>query len=202
MQSPHDGPRKAGRPRALDETKRREICALVSTGCSLEGAARYVGCVASTIRREANRNPQFNDALRRASFTAVITPLQAMREFAKKYWRAAAWLLERIDPQRFGKQNVRYLKPEDLTNFLQMVGDLLKDEVRDPNTTQRVLSKLAEISKVARREAWADRDTAPRPRRRKRERVRFEYPPGHPSAIDHQPSASEPTHNASTVPSD
>jgi IS30 family transposase len=194
MQSPTNGQRKAGRPRALDKIKRHEICALVSMGSSLEGAARYVGCAPSTIRREAARNPGFNDALRRSSFSAEIVPLQAMRGFAKKHWPAAAWLLERIDPQRFGKQNVRYLKPEDISHFLQIVGDLIKDEVRDPDATQRVLGKLAEVSKAARREAWADRDTVPRSRRRNR--VRFEYPPDHPSAIARKASDSKPTPDA------
>ncbi|MCI0381233.1 MAG: hypothetical protein L0215_26915, partial [Gemmataceae bacterium] len=102
--------------------------------CSLEGTARYVGCAPSTIRREALRNSEFNDALRRASCTAEITPLQALREAATKYWRAAAWLLERLDPQRFGKQNLCYLKPEDYAHFLQIVAEIFKDEVRDPDT--------------------------------------------------------------------
>ena len=36
-----------GRPRALDEVKRREVCALISAGCGVEGAARFVGCAAN-----------------------------------------------------------------------------------------------------------------------------------------------------------
>ena len=33
-----------GRPRTLDEGKQREVCALLSAGCSLAAAASYVDC--------------------------------------------------------------------------------------------------------------------------------------------------------------
>jgi hypothetical protein len=34
---------QVGPPRALDEVKRREICALVAAGCGIQWASRYVG---------------------------------------------------------------------------------------------------------------------------------------------------------------
>src|SRR5437879_4909219 len=72
-----DGP---GRPRVLDETKRREICALVAGGCGLREAAKYVRCSTNTIRREAERNPDFNDQLRRSEMYAQLSPLRAMQQ--------------------------------------------------------------------------------------------------------------------------
>jgi IS30 family transposase len=168
---------RPGRPRALNEVKRREICALVSVGCSLENAARYVGCVPSTIRREARRNREFSDELRRASFTAEITPLQALREAARKYWRAAAWLLERIDPERFGRQDPGHVKPHELRAYTQMIVDILKDEITDPAALDRVTHRLVKLQKSAQRETWANRNTTPSPPRRKRQTKPFEYPP-------------------------
>jgi hypothetical protein len=53
-----------GRPRALDDTKRSEVLALISTGYGIVGAAKYVGCTAKTIRREALRDPEFAQQLR------------------------------------------------------------------------------------------------------------------------------------------
>jgi hypothetical protein len=194
--------KKAGRPRALDEIKRGEICALVHMGSSLEGAARYVGCATSTIRREARRNPEFGQSLRRSSYSAEIAPLQAMREFAKNHWRAAAWLLERLDPERFAKPNLRFLKPKDLQNYSEMLAELLKDEIRDPADLERVHKKLNELAKVVAREAWANRDTAPRPRHGSpnRPRTRFEYPPGHPSAARYNYSDADPTSDHDDLP--
>ena len=43
-----------GRPRFLDDEKRRQVCALISAGCNVHIAAHYVGCNSITIRREAH----------------------------------------------------------------------------------------------------------------------------------------------------
>jgi tRNA C32,U32 (ribose-2'-O)-methylase TrmJ len=135
-------PLAVGRPRALDNVKLREISALISAGCGLEGAARYVGCAASTIRREARRNPDFNEQLRRAHLAAELGPLNAMRNAANKHWRAAAWLLERTNAQRFAKQNVRHIKPEQLQQFSEVISGLLLQEIPDHNTRRRILRRL------------------------------------------------------------
>jgi IS30 family transposase len=166
LPTPRSQPRKPGRPRALDDTKRREICALISAGCGIEGAARYVGCAASTVRREGIRNPEFGDALRRAHLSAELAPLQLMREFARKYWRAAAWLLERTNPQRFAKQNVRLLKPEQLGQYTEMIRDIIRVEVHDEDTRLRVARRLQKIAKWAEQESWAQ--NAPIPKMPKR----------------------------------
>src|SRR5438270_8837533 len=79
-----------GRPRALDDTKRREICALIAGGCGLREAARYVRCSTNTIRREADRNPEFHDQLRQSEAYAQLSPLRAMQQAVGTHWRAAA----------------------------------------------------------------------------------------------------------------
>src|SRR3972149_3390604 len=101
------------RPRALDELKRREICALVSAGCGIAEAARYVGCNPVTIRREAPRNAEFHEPLRNADLRAELSPLQALRQAAHTHWRAAAWFLERTQPDRFGRRNPDTVTPQD-----------------------------------------------------------------------------------------
>src|ERR1700759_4664763 len=72
-------PTGRGRPRVLDDVKRREICALVAGGCGLREAARYVRCGINTIRREAERNPEFDEQLRRSQTYAQLCPLRAMQ---------------------------------------------------------------------------------------------------------------------------
>lgn len=159
-----------GRPRALDETKLREICALVSAGSGIIGAARYVGCAASTIRREACRNPDFNERLRRASLAAELGPLNAIREAAKKYWRAGAWLLERMDVQRYGKQNVRFLTPEQFGDLGDALIDVIKDEIKDKDVLQRIVKRMENVGKFAEHEAVARLQPCPKFRRQKRRR--------------------------------
>jgi IS30 family transposase len=142
-------PSRPGRPRALDDVKLREVSALISAGCGLEGAARYVGCAASTIRREARRNPDFNEQLRRAHLSAELGPLNALRNAAHTHWRAAAWLLERTNAQRFAKQNVRHIKPEHLQQFTEIIGNLVQEEVADRNTRRRIRRRLDKLIKQA-----------------------------------------------------
>ena len=77
---PSSSPLPPGRPRALDETKLREICALVANGCRLSEAAQYVGCDVSTVRREVRRNSEFAEKIRRAQRDAELAPLNANRK--------------------------------------------------------------------------------------------------------------------------
>jgi hypothetical protein len=58
--------RSRGRPRKVDDAKRRKVCALVSIGCDLRQAAYYAGCSYPTIRRETLRHPEFRRILRQA----------------------------------------------------------------------------------------------------------------------------------------
>jgi hypothetical protein len=96
--------RTPGRPRKIDEAKRREICALIAVGCGIEAAARYVGCSAATVRRELDRDEDFRRAFASAELTCRIEPLRALRAAAATHWRAAAWLLERTHPERFARR--------------------------------------------------------------------------------------------------
>jgi hypothetical protein len=184
--APDPSPRP-GRPRALDETKRREVCALITAGCGIEGAARYVGCAPSTIRREALRNVQFNEELRRANLAAELSPLNAMRHAAATHWRAAAWLLERTNPQRFARQNVTALKPEQLKEFTAMMIDILNDETRDRETRTRIKRRVDAIIRQVERDVWAKHvDPCPKPRRPLRSR------PPRPEPIEYQPPVDIP----------
>jgi hypothetical protein len=135
-------PARTGRPRTLDETKLGEICALISAGCGLEWAARYVGCAASTIRREARRNRQFRDRLRRASMEAEIAPLRAVRRAAETHWRAGVWYLKQLHAQRATTIDVRYLKSQKLNEFANEVHHMLRSTIGDVDVLRNVLHRL------------------------------------------------------------
>jgi IS30 family transposase len=132
----------AGRPRVLDETKRREICAMVSAGCGLDAAARYVSCSVSTIRREALRNGLFRQELRASELRAQLDPLRAMRQAASTHWRAAAWLLERTNPRQFARQKPDACGPKELHDAIDAVVEKAVEEIADPETRDRVCRQL------------------------------------------------------------
>jgi hypothetical protein len=123
---------KEGLPRALDEVKQREVCALVAAGYSLAGAGRYVDCSAKTIRREAKRDANFGEHLRRSQLAAQLEPLQALRGKATTHWRAAAWLLERVDPEQFARYDSKLLTPEEVGDLLTNVSQTLERVLKDP----------------------------------------------------------------------
>jgi hypothetical protein len=103
-----------GRPPALDDPKRREICALLNAGLEFTEAARYVGCTPRTIRNEIRRNPDFRREVHDALLAARLAPEKLLRQAAGRNWRAAAWLLERTDPQAYARRSPAACTPEDL----------------------------------------------------------------------------------------
>jgi hypothetical protein len=131
-----------GRPRALDDTKRREICALISAGSGVERAASYVGCSTSTIHREAARNAGFDEQLRRAELAAELEPLQLLRKKANTHWRAAAWLLERFNPERFVKPQPMRVPRDEVVEILNRLAAMIIDSIPDVQMQGEVMLKF------------------------------------------------------------
>jgi hypothetical protein len=142
-----NGKPKGGRPRALDEAKRREVCALVSAGGSIEWAAMYVGCSPSTIRRQARRDPAFYSQLRQAALAAQLHPLNALRQASTTHWRAAAWMLERIQPSRFIPRRSEAVRKTDLEAFYKLMCNLMLEEGADPKMIDRIYRRMSRDAK-------------------------------------------------------
>ena len=100
---------KVGRPPVLDHVKKGQILAILSVGCNRRIAARYVGCSPKTIQNTADREPEFAKQLHHADHGAEIEYLKRIRTAAQKeqYWRAAAWALERLNPEDVDGQPVK-----------------------------------------------------------------------------------------------
>jgi hypothetical protein len=116
---------KKGRKPILDDVKRREIVAILSVGGTRRMASLYVGCSTSTIQAAALRDPDFAESLRRAEQQAQIAPLRRILEAAQdpKQWRAAAWLLERKNPEEFAARRPNVVPLEKLG---ALVADLVE----------------------------------------------------------------------------
>lgn len=145
---------KPGRPRSLDETKRREICAVVTAGAGLRQAAQYVGCSASTVHREAQRDRDFRERLRRATATAQLAPLQSMRQAAQSHWRAAAWMLERSNPEQFGRNKTNSFGAKELRALRRDLLAIFDDEIDHPLLRERIAKRVRATVDYAMRHAW------------------------------------------------
>jgi hypothetical protein len=110
-------PSYPGRPREFTYQRRREMLDHVGQGATLEEAARIVGVSLRTVQREARHNDHFDHDLQLAVHAAPVDPEKLVARAARTHWRAAAWLLERTDPDRFARRPPNSCSPETLREF-------------------------------------------------------------------------------------
>jgi hypothetical protein len=106
-----------GRPRALTDQKQDELIHHIGLGASVAEAAQIVGVSLRTVQREAKEDEEFAQDLELARRVAPTDPYQLMLQAARTHWRAAAWLLERSDPDRFGKRPPNSCRPEQVRDL-------------------------------------------------------------------------------------
>jgi hypothetical protein len=138
----------SGRRRMLDEGKQREICAILAVGCNRQTAARYVGCHPSTIRRTALSDKKFRRAIRHAESKHEILHLTHINTAAKegRYWRAAAWALERKYPARYGHREPHMFTIEQVSQVLAQFADVMLEEVPKAAHRKRILARLTDLT--------------------------------------------------------
>lgn len=107
-----------GRPSCLTAKVEKEFVELLKSGCYIETACAVVGIGRSTyydwIKRandslESNRYTKFRDKVRKAQAWAEARDVIIVSRHAEHNWRAAAWLMERKYPQRWGRRKHRKL---------------------------------------------------------------------------------------------
>jgi len=142
-------PAKRGPKPSLDDARQREVLAILTVGGNRQVAAHYVGCHPCTIYRTALRDPEFGRALSQAETRHEISHLNNINCAAKeaKYWRAAAWMLERKYPTRYGKRKPTALSAEQLATVLSQFADILVEELPDPEIRQRIMKRVGAITR-------------------------------------------------------
>jgi len=130
----------------LDDSARRTGVTLVSAGFSRRAAAHWVGCSPATVTRTAQRDPAFAERLAQASRFMQLEALQGIRKAIgnPRYWRAAAWFLERTNPGDYGPRPMdHYAEKATLHMFQQFIPMFLGEVPRE--NLRRVLNKLEEM---------------------------------------------------------
>src|SRR5690242_11478655 len=95
-----------GRRRVLDEAKKARLCELISQeSYSVEQAAESLDVSLRTVQRERKYDQDFDHEVRLA-LQDPPDPLKLMEHAARTHWRAAAWLLERRQPEEFARKPV------------------------------------------------------------------------------------------------
>ena len=102
--------RKMGRPSKLTPEVQKRILTLIRAGNTFHDSAIGAGVGESTFFQWKRENPEFLAALKKAEVQFIDRNLAIIQKATNKAWTAAAWLLERRFPERFGRD--RKVVPE------------------------------------------------------------------------------------------
>lgn len=79
-----------------------KVCKYVSLGLTNEKAARCAGLSEDTFYDWMKKKPEFSEALKKAKNEGEAANLAIIHRAKAKTWQAAAWLLERQNPEEYG----------------------------------------------------------------------------------------------------
>lgn len=106
--------------RIIDASKKERFCEFVRDSHSLEEAAEALDVSLRTVQRERQRDEAFDRDIRAAQ-ESHPNPLKLMESAARTHWRAAAWLLERERPDRFGRRRANTARKHEVEAALDQV---------------------------------------------------------------------------------
>ena len=123
--------------KTLTPQEQSEILTLISAGYSRTTAAKYIHRAPTTLRNAMLENPEFAAQVAKAEEGTEVFYLSRIRTAAQmpQYWRAAAWILERRLPNRYGAQKPESLTVEQVQKFMATRIQIIADEL--PNDEQR-----------------------------------------------------------------
>ena len=130
----------------MNDARKRTFLGLLTMGCSRKSAARSIGATADELRQALATDEKFASEVERAETALEQYCLQRMRESANTDtgWRAAAWLLERRLPERYGKAKPEQITQEAVTKYMQQVFLILEEEITDQELKQRIYNRFGE----------------------------------------------------------
>ena len=128
----------------LTPKERSEVLAILSAGCSRAAAARCVQCTPYLLRREIVENANFAGQVAKAEEGIELFYLSRIRNAAQKeqYWRAAAWVLERRLPDRYGAKKPESLTAEKVQKFMTSCLQIIADELPNDELRTKILNRL------------------------------------------------------------
>lgn len=166
-----------------NKDKQKLVLNALNLGCSLVAAAKLAGCSPTTIRREAELDPEFGEQYKKARGESEFNYMQLLSNAAAQpqYWRAAAWALERRFPKFYAPRSPDVVTLSQITILIAKIAQILEEEIPAPTLRKKVLKRLDTITIE----------------------LRKEHPPLQPDALartDISPSHPHPDASASTEP--
>jgi hypothetical protein len=134
------------KPLKLTDLQQNEVCEMLSAGATRPIAAQFAGIHPATLRAEIRRNQAFARRVIQSELKLESVMLRTIREAANdnaKQWRAAAWLLERIYPNRYAKRRTSTLTLDQVHELVSEVSEIVAAELPVPKFRQRIFDRLA-----------------------------------------------------------
>jgi hypothetical protein len=151
---------QGGRPMALDDFKRHRISTLVARGAGIRSAARALGCDASTIRREMQRNPEFRHEFECNRAQAQMMPLKVLHDSAVRgNWRAAMWWIKRLEGGSAPAGQLNVLGKREANRFVGDLIDILDQVVTHPLERRQLDDLLTAAMPGVMKRAWEHQQT-------------------------------------------
>ena len=149
MATKRDAKKAVTKTKELNEDKLKEIVAILSIGCSIETAAKFIKCSPATIRNEIGKNADFATEVESAKQQSEIYFLQKIKAAANKdqYWRAAAWALERRCPNRYAARGAKSLSEEQVVSLIRNLVEIVLPEVHDRIERMNIMNKVHKLIK-------------------------------------------------------
>jgi len=149
---------RRGLGRVLDEQQKRDVLVILGVGCSRRTAARYVGCSTAAIQYAADHDPDFKSRLGRAEQSTEFEYVKNIRNAARqdRYWRSAAWALERKNPDDFAPRGPGTLTLTRILRLFSRLVEIVVEEVPAAEYRKRVMKRvdglLADLDRFIRKE--------------------------------------------------
>jgi len=134
------------RRKRLTIQERNEVLAILSAGCSRAAAARCVRCSPYVLNREIVEDPLFAEQVAKAEEGIELFYLSRIRtaSLQEQHWRAAAWVLERRLPDRYGSQKPKSLSTEEVQKLMTSCFQIIAEELPDDEQRSKILNRLTE----------------------------------------------------------
>jgi len=143
---------KTGRPSSLSPEVHQAVITAVQAGNYLDTAAAFAGVSRDSLHEWARRGArerrridrgepprleetpylEFSDALKRALAQAEVADVAQIAKASTEHWQAAAWMLERKFPQRWGRHATVRVEAELGAGEVVLDRKQVERVIRDP----------------------------------------------------------------------
>ncbi|MDO4587370.1 MAG: hypothetical protein Q4C95_08740 [Planctomycetia bacterium] len=129
---------------SLDLSTRNGVIAIISLGCDIDTAAVYLKKNPKDIYREIKNDKNFELEVKQAEKQAEVYLIKQIKDAAssEKNWRAATWFLERLRPNKYGKNKQNRYSVEKIIEFVSILTNIVIDEISNEDDKQRIQNRF------------------------------------------------------------